>query len=317
MSEGAVFVSGSEIATYKRCRRKWNQQYVQRLVPIDEEMTGVRKLGSRVHQSLMELYAPDGTLDSAIDVLHTEGKNDLLAVTGDDVAFRKLNDDVELARIMVEGYWQWAAEEGIDQDLEVIGREIAIDTQLFAAGEITPHEIRLRGKLDQIIRRRSDNAILLRDFKTAANFADLLGMLSRDEQMPTYLMLAHDRPDAWGLEAGARVEGALYTMLRRVKRTKAATPPFYRQETVRYGAARLAEQRTRTRQVVSEMMHYRSLTDSAWAYPTPDRSCAWSCPWVSCCAMFDDGSDIKNFIAMNFQPGDPDARYAMTDDSGD
>jgi hypothetical protein len=45
------------------------------------------------------------------------------------------------------------------------------------------------------------------------------------------------------------------------------------------------------------------------AYPNPQDSCSWKCPFFQGCSMFDDGSDVEAWLENFFEQGDQYARY--------
>jgi hypothetical protein len=103
-----------------------------------------------------------------------------------------------------------------------------------------------------------------------------------------------------------RVDGALYTMMLRSKRTARATGPFYDQVHIRYNEAERKNALTRLTGIMDDMDRVvRQLNTGvdhrlvAYHNPIPDR-CDWDCPFVNVCPMFDDGSRAEDAMRAEF-----------------
>jgi hypothetical protein len=221
----------------------------------------------------------------------------------------ELTGEQDWATIMVSGYMEWAAENGLDEEHEVVATERELETAiLLTNGEMAI----VNGKLDQIVRRRLDGALMLRDWKTVGSLSKV-DMILLDAQMRIYSALLAISSN------GMRVDGALYTMMLRSKRTARASGPFYEQVHVRYNAAEQSNMITRVTGILDDMERVTRQLDSGVdhrlvAYPNPitDR-CAWDCPFTKVCPMFDDGSRIDDAMDANFtRNADPYAYRANT-----
>ncbi len=264
-------------------------------------MNGPLALGSRVHGAL-EMFYRDG-----LDLI--ESYNALL---DDDVVIAEaewMNVDLvksegEMGRIMLEGYLDWIAEEGIDSEYDIISNEETLEMPLLDG------EVVLRGKLDQRIRRKADGVRLIRDFKTVGqSFEVYARTLHLNEQVLTYMTL-----EAYHNKEGDRSEGAEFILLKKNKRTAAAKPPFYQREEILHNDFTLRSFYQRLHGTVTEIMNTkRWLTEGVdhrlVAAPHPTGECPWKCQFFSICGMFDDGSAVDEAIADQFDVGNPDARY--------
>ncbi len=285
--------SPSELAKFQRCRRSWALSYFFKwgIRPERAPVTGVALLGTRIHAAMEAYYGYDIDPIGALGVIY-----DNECIKRPDRA-DELMKEHEWATTMVSGYLDWAAETGIDEEHEVVSTESELETHvLLTNGEMAV----VHGKLDQIVRRRLDGALQLRDWKTVGSLgkADLIVL---DPQMRIYSALLAVTSD------GIRVDGALYTMMLRSKRTARAKGPFYEQVHIRYNDAEQNNMLTRITGVLDDMDRtIRQLDGGAdhrrVAYPNPitDR-CAWDCPFVQVCPMFDDGSRIDDLMADNFE----------------
>jgi RecB family exonuclease len=291
-------VSPSEIAKFRRCRRSWWLQYRLgwSIRPELAPATSAALLGTRVHAALEAYYGYDIHPCDALGVIYAHERAQRPDAAGE------LTAEQDWAMIMVSGYLEWAAENGIDEEYDVVDVERTLEVPiLLSNGEMAV----ISGKLDQIVRRRMDGALLLRDWKTVATLhkADRLVL---DEQMRIYSALLTIT------EHGMRVDGALYAMLLRSKRTARASGPFYEQVHISYNGTEHMNMLQRLTGVLDDMERVARQLSSGTvdhrvtAYPNPiiDR-CGWDCSFVNVCPMFDDKSRAEDAMAGNFHRGDP------------
>ncbi len=307
-----IVVSNSSIQTFKTCKRKFWLEHYRRLRPKTESATGALALGSRIHKAL-ELYyaelAKGLTSDEAdlVGIWKTLCDDDRLSILAGGGVTETFDGEVELGRIMLEGYLEWVEDEGIDSDLEIISQEETLDA------EILDGKVKVVGKIDQRVRRKADGTRLIRDFKTAAQFADLYKTLPMNEQFQLYMVLEMLKKDEWD-----RVSGAIVTALRKNKRTASSKPPYYDQIEVQHNIFALRNFYRRLLGVASDILEMWEKLDAGEdhhivAYPTPTRDCSWKCPFASGCSMFDDGSNVEMWLADNFEEKSPFAYYGDSD----
>lgn len=307
MSE-PVRISNSEIQTFKDCRRKWWLQYYRRLQPRDRQFTGALALGSRIHEAL-DMYYSTGTplLEAHAQLVNVE-KETLLADFR-DVA--ELEKEAEMGHIMLEGYLQWVEENGIDAELEMISTEETMSMPMFNG------EVELQGKLDMRVRRRGDGVRMFRDFKTVGgSLSEFANLAPMNEQILTYMLLEQHQN-----KEGERSEGGIFTLLKKVRRTAAARPPFYDQLEVRHNVFTLRSFWDRLHGTVADMMRVRHALDEGESpafhvYPRPSRDCKWKCPFFTVCTLVDDGSAAEQAIEAMFEVADPYAYYGESDKKG-
>jgi len=296
-----VRLSNSEIQTYKDCRRKWWLSYYRRMQPRQKTYTGPLALGTRIHAALDEYYAQGvPLLDAHAELVAA----DRLILDSDSRDSSSLDAEADLGRIMLEGYLQWVEDEGIDSELEIVSTEEKISVPLFNG------EVELQGKLDMRVRRKIDGVRMFRDFKTVGgSLSDFANLAPMNEQVLTYMLLESMKE---GEEN--RSEGGIFTMLKKVKRTAKATPPFYDQIEVRHNIFTMRSFWNRIHGVITDLMRTRKALDdgeaaSLVAYPSPSRDCKWKCQFFSICTMFDDGSSAEQALTEMFEEKDPYAYY--------
>jgi hypothetical protein len=289
----ARLVSNSEV--------QWWLSWHRGLQPDREERTGALALGTHVHEALACHYSPTDGRDP-LAVLRGSYEADIAEFPAEEEAIRK---DLDLAATMVEGYLEWLEETGADNWFDVVGEEVPFEAEL-APG------VALIGKLDLVIRRRSDGALAALDHKTAAELTSPLKTIHLNEQGRTYaLLLKLAYPDA-------PVAGAVWSWLRKTKRTARANPPFYAREELWYTEVELRNFYTRLSGVIRDMRATEGALNVGgdplyYAYPTPTTDCSWKCRFFTVCPLFDDGSYAEGVLASAFVERDPRARYRATE----
>lgn len=300
-------LSNSEIQVFKDCRRKWWLNYYRRLMPKKKDYTGALALGSRIHEALDRYYSTGVPLLDAHKQLVAEDMAKLQSEFRDTY---ELENEAELGRIMLEGYLQWTEEEGIDAELEMISTEEVISAPLFDG------KVELQGKIDMRVRRKADGVRMFRDFKTVGgSFADFANQAQMNEQILTYMLLEH----AQNKSPEERSEGGIFTMLKKVKRSANARPPFYEQIEVRHNVFTLRSFWQRIHGTISDLLNVKKALDDGAdpnfvAYPRPTKDCKWKCQFYTICPMIDDGSAAEAAIEEMFEVADPYGYYKSNDE---
>jgi len=225
----------------------------------------------------------------------------------------ELKKDQEYGEAMLDGYFEWLAESGADEGLTILGAEERVAVllpQLPGVG--------LAGKLDVRVLRNQDGARLFIDHKSVGNFTEPAKVLHLDTQMFHYhllemLQLIERGCSGEEMEA-SRSDGGLYNMLRRVKRTAAANPPFYQRLEIRHNIHELRSYYIRTVGELSEIIDTQTKLNAGAdprhvCYPNPKRDCSWDCDFLPVCPMADDGSRIEDMLAQYYEVHDVMERY--------
>lgn len=303
-----VRISNSEIQTFKDCRRRWWFTYYRRLRPKVEEFTGALALGSRIHEALDRYYSNgQPLLEAHADLVREDMKkmNDGYRDTS------ALETEAELGRVMLEGYLEWVELNGIDAELEMISTEEVIERPMMD-GRVT-----LQGKIDMRVRRKIDGVRMFRDFKTVGgSFADFGSIAHMNEQVLTYMILEEAQN-----QEGERSDGAIFTMLRKVKRGAYAKPPFYDQIEVRHNKFALRSFYERLEGTLTDILRARDALDAGEShfrhvYPKPSRDCKWKCQFFAICPLVDDGSAAEAAISDAFAVADPYGYYGIETEKG-
>lgn len=308
--DGVRRISNSEIQAFKNCRRQWWLAWYRGLrfgyeAPIEKKHNG-----DRVHRALAPWYVPDGVprVDprEALETAIREDRGALNArlvaggqpaeETDEWIKLVKMND---LERIMVDGYMEWLEETGADEYLEIVASETYLEVPIPGFDL----DVRAVGKIDVRAKLISNGQRIFIDHKTA-DIMPKLDDLERNEQMQYYELLEHLTP---GEET---CQGALYNVLRRVKRTARATPPFYDRYLITHNEHRRATFYRRTLATIREMLAVESALDTGADHHDiisirASRDCDWQCPFAAICTMFDDGSRIESMLEQHYVAGDP------------
>jgi hypothetical protein len=159
---------------------------------------------------------------------------------------------------------------------------------------------------------------MFRDFKTVGgSFSDFSSTAHMNEQILTYMLLENAKNEG----TDERSEGGIFTLLKKVKRTANAKPPFFEQFEVRHNLFSLRSFWQRLHGTVSDLMRVKKSLDDgvshlAVAYPRPSRDCTWKCPFFSVCPLIDDGSAAEQAIQEMFVESNPYEYYGIEEKKG-
>lgn len=270
---------------WEPCRRRWAISYRKRYEPI-RRYPSKAETGTLVHKGLEAYYLGKDWVP-AVQALWDEGAASLESEPRWLAEYVKALD---LAKIMLRGYEQFLEETGADIGwiIQGVEREIKVPFGVVEVPGYGTFDVSVTGHVDLEIVDQYGLPRLV-DHKTrdnlAATSADMM-----DLQRPTYAVLRK-------LEDGTTYHGAIHNVLKRVKRTSRATPPFYTRHEVHFSEQRLLKHWKlmdyRIRQLVPLAVGIENGTvplDSPALPPEPHRDCSWRCPFLDICPMFDDGS---------------------------
>lgn len=288
------YVSNSEIQVFKQCRRRWWLKHVRSLAPRRDSLSRAREVGSLVHNGL-EAYYQAGMVKTAGVAAIVKDAWEMRTEWGESDEVEWI---IETATRMIDGYMEWVEDNGLDANLTVLESEKIVTYPILGS-------IHLIGTLDLRVRDEQTGRIGLMEHKTVNNFSDRLNQIDIDEQLKMYHALELASRDAKNDDENSFV---LLNLLRRVKRTVRAKPPFYHRERVTHTRAVLRHFWEQKAVEIEEMERVRR--NEALAFPSPGKSCAWLCEFREVCPMMDDiDMDHEKFLIENFQESDPMARY--------
>lgn len=307
MQPETIYYSQSENAVFKRCRRRWFLENVLRKTARDGEGSGALFVGTLVHVG-MEAMRRAQMMELPWEKVQYEALRAIAERVEFDSAAGVVVDlkDVELALLMVEGYLDWYEDEGLGGQEEVVAVEQELSMEL-------PNGVVYRGKIDAVVRRRDSGMLRVVDTKTVQSLIDPTLRLQMSEQLMGYVLLCEKH-------YGERFDGAEYSMLRKVKRSATAKPPFYGREVVRYGRVELEAFARRLQNVTDDAVDLRERLAHLWerglperaanlAYPSPDMDCSWRCPFTAQCELMNDPGSRWTEAVLQLDDHEPYARY--------
>lgn len=297
-------VSNSEIQSFMDCRRRWWLTYHRGLRPIVEAPTGPLAIGSRVHLALEHGYSTPGREEAARAILAKSIAEDYPKAVELGIE-KEFLSEAELCLAVLEGFFQWAAEEGLDAGWEVVEHEHLVKAPPI---RINGQDVILKGKLDQTVRDERTGQLWLRDWKTTVTLK--LSMLPFAPQLKTYLLLLQLT------EPEAQVNGGVFVFLKKNKRTAKAEPPFYMKETMYVSNVQRENFWNATLGTLGRIVETTAALDRGEDHHSvvparPTRDCSWRCPFFLCCDMFDDGSQVESYLEQNFRVTDPYEYYGI------
>ncbi len=291
-----LLLTSSEMKTWLNCQRGWWLSHYL-CMRRKHEMSSLPSVGNHVHAGLEAYYCGDVGRPSD---LVSKRANSML--TEFPELSTQISKDAELSTIMLDGYIDWAAETGADSDLEFVAAEQTVEV------EVGPFH--LRGKIDSRFRQKSDGALIMLEHKTCGNLSDHPVWAQSNPQFLTYAMLAMmTKPD------GVRTDGLTVNMLRRVKRTVKAKPPFYGRHAVRHTADELRSHYKHVVAIGTQIANARARLDAGEEHhlvcpPNFNRNHAWGCACAGLDSLPDDATaDLKGFLQDYYEVHDPNERY--------
>jgi len=324
--DGVRLVSNSEVQTFRDCPRRWWLAWYRGLTPRTADVKSPAATGTRIHVALASYYVPEGEAPAdPLQTLDRVQREDLAAFEtqiptqftedgwwpGSEKVYElersALQSQFDLEHAMIEGYVQWLAESGADEDIEVIAPEAYVEATLFEDSAFGGH-VKLIGKLDARVRSRTTGRRKFIDHKTVGSLID--PMLGLNQQMIHYQVIEWLNTE----EGEARCDGALYNMLRKVKRTRAARPPFYNRTPIDHNIHELESHIARMRHFLwqvdfAEVDMERGEDHHYVVPPRPSRDCVWKCQFFKVCRMFDDGSRVEDAVEALYEKRDPLSYY--------
>jgi hypothetical protein len=108
--------------------------------------------------------------------------------------------------------------------------------------------------------------------------------------------------------------GAVYNMLKRVKRTARANPPFYDRLSIIHSTFEVSSYLTNVIGTAYDIVSAKRLlanfvSHQAAVYPSPRSECSWDCEFFSVCSLFNDGSAAEDMLGTYYVEEDPLDRY--------
>lgn len=284
-------LSNTEIQTFKRCRRKWYLRYYLGWSQREKIRRVARDTGIVVHAALHEYYAHDNDEDRAVAYIHDRRAEDLSMSQTHEI--ETVTEIYKLSSLILDGYFEWLAETGADAVFRITGSE----RELSAPGPVPGTT--LFGIVD-LIGDHVDGDIVVLDTKVVASIEETIRMLHINEQAMMYGILAKaNDPD------GTRPFRAVWSMLKRSKRTARAAPPFYERYDLVISPGQLEMYYEQLHGIITQLLALEaSLDDGASAnsvaYPSPTKDCSWECEFFPVCPAMNDPHADPNWMLTTY-----------------
>ena len=339
------FLTNTELSLFTECRRKWWLSYVMKLEWPEPAVSKARDVGSVVHAVLeyhyanfmpelkdtMKQFDAEMALQRApfLAIMNEEEKVEISMFGGSpssireaswpkraraEVALEELDWVAEWAEIMLIGYFDWLAEEGHDANLTVIEPEAEVAVPLDGAGTLGMYSnVKLAGKYDVRVLDEEDGFRKFLETKTAGTFQIYETMPHMLTQVFHYHLLEYLELEQAG--EGQKTDGAILNIIRRVKRTSRAKPPFYCRFSVHHNESEIKNYYTRILGILRDMLQCEmELAEGkdhrAVVYPTPTSNCHWKCEFFDICGLLDDDNAHGLEMAQEmFVVGNPLSQY--------
>lgn len=326
------YFTNSELSDARRCLRQWYFKHYLSIYRKREVVNEAMFTGTLVHSGVADMYnrGNDPLAVIALEAATELASNEQALIGANDGARAIIEQNIErikksevMALIITEGYIEWLEETGSDEYLTFISaeEELSVVIPSEQIQEIKP--VSLLGKLDARFIDERGGARVFMDHKTVQNFADREKWAHLDPQFLFYGLIEYLKlieEQAVDPDAVPWTDGGIINMLRKVKRSGTAKPPFFKRREVRHSIHELRNFFMRTAGEVLRILQMEQQLDTGLDHhmacpPSPSRDCSWDCPYLQLCPMTDDGSDVTGFIEDAFLVGDPIARYTSVDDA--
>ena len=203
------------------------------------------------------------------------------------------------------------------------GRDRAAATRILVTADDVPGFTKVRGPSgwppvyaacagDPLLPGRDSSDLPFTSF--LRDETPVLRKLQVDSQLLTeHLVIYLGKIDA---ERDLVTEFTLYNMLRKVKRTAKANPPFYARERIHHNVDELRNHWKHCAGIAERILDLRTKLDAGAdphrvCPPNVTADCSWDCDFAEPClsGMMDDGSDIEGYLAEKYETHNPLERY--------
>lgn len=317
------YITNSETTEMRRCMRRWYLSHYRQLKPRSDRIDEAISIGNFVHEPLANWYNDGQDVQATLVYISEKAileQEDMMeeglgenAVSMIDQNITTIKDAAAFAKIILEGYLEWLEEEGADSFLSFIRAETELSVVMPVESFSEP--VSLLAKLDaQFLDERSNRKVFM-DHKTVQNFSDRERWIQKDPQFLFYGLVEYltstiihpGEPEMWTADG-------ILNMLRKVKRTARATPPFFKRKDVRHSLIELQNFFIRITGEINRILQTTEMLDKGIDHhlacpPSPTRDCVWDCKFFTLCDFMDDGSDSEGYVEASYEETNPLERY--------
>lgn len=289
-----LIISVSEDSTFLRCRVKWWWSYQCRLEPEGgEDGDQALAIGDLVHQILERWYRTPR-------LRRTYKRMRFLApkVSGQYTEKQLTPENRKLAVAMAIGYAAWALDPRNDDSDHAIGlapsRHIWPE-QFFELPMVPDRSILLRGKIDlPFIPKGVKHTLAFKEFKTRAQFGDEDVEILVQNTGYIWSLFHPELQQQMGIQRPPKYIIGHFQRLRKQMPSDRVKAPLFDSMMFERSAEELEQWRQDTIKQALDML-------DAAIYPTPDKSCAWECPFRKPCVMRGNKSDLVHIMSTEYR----------------
>ena len=195
-----MIITHSSLECFKACRRKYKLRYIQCLVP--KQTSDALAFGSAMHEVLEQYFimlrARSEGEDSKYSPEEEEPFEAFLTSVVNDISEISDTDRAKLLGLTIGYIHSWLSTDWDDYEV--------IDVEKEFTYSITPY-IKFSGKIDGILKRKSDGKYFILEHKTASNVdSSYVDQKKIDAQTMTYALAVQDMLDV-------EVSGAIHDIL--------------------------------------------------------------------------------------------------------
>lgn len=290
------------MSTFKDCRRKWYLANYRKLAPRSHYLSPPLETGTLVHEAVRVFYRNNRDVEKALKWLDTSKQTAIdLALRADQAV---VQNNHELARTVVEGYFWWLENTGADYRIKIE----SVETAYIVPGPV--EGTLLLAKLDLLGTDTVTGDYLIMDHKTLDAFARTVQTLNLNEQGPFYALIRSlAEPDS------KPVTKIVWNMMRKVKRGPKSKPPYYARTDIYVSKAMLARLWDQIYGQIRDIHEAEARLDAGEshqivAYPHPTQDCSWKCPYFGVCGLMNDpDSHFEEILENAFEITNPLERY--------
>lgn len=309
LPKNAFIIRATEVTAFRNCRRKWffESHNGKNLEPIVKDPK--LRFGECWHKALEDHYSNDKDKSWITGFYKqvSEEEERLMDTLGDgffdEGVQQQLQDEKELAELLLPLYEEWSIEEAepSDNDLQILEAEKRLLIPIPSpSGKKT--KAWLAVKLDAVAKDEQEH-LWGYEHKTMSKSSNVTNpdTLPLDLQMGLQL---------WALQAAcpdSRVQGAIYNLMRKQKPSKRVKNPIFGRHRVRRSPTELDNlikdlynDYTAMRQAVRDPQA-RFYNPQVWS-----GMCVWGCKYRDVCEAMNGDHDYQGLLEANFKPRDKD-----------
>lgn len=278
----------SDLSTYLHCRRRAEWETYRRLeLDWGDQVrpAKTKDTGSLVHAAI-QAYGQGRSWEAEIDA-----KAALWSGLDNPLTDSSWKSAIGYAKAMTSGWFEWLEETGTMQGKEMVEQE---ERYMVDVGEFHGDHVRVTFRPDMLLRDAETGALNLSDIKTVD---ELVSVMDYNVQLMRYVVL-------YRIHTGDRIERLSTFQLKRSKRTKAATPPFYKYAEHYIDEDEYDGAYDEMMQTLAEMVEHEQAVERGERHLSLQNRttlCGWMCGVASLCDCRNRSGNEEHLIQFNYR----------------